>query len=637
MAIKNLTELDFDGIKNNLKLYLQAQEQFQDYDFEASGLSVLTDLLAYNTQYNALLAHMTSNEAFIDSAVKRNSIASIAKTMGYTARSARAASATVSLTITPDTAYTNGALTLSRDLIFSTNLNGKTLNFFPIKDYTATLENRNGTSNFYFEDIVIVEGTRVLNSTIIEDGSTSGPVVMVNDNVDTTTIRCRVQTSTKNTTTETFNVSDNILDVKTTSAIFYVEEGVGGQYQVVFGDGVLGKKLDIGNVVRVDYIATNTTLGNGAKTFRYPTNITGANETTVMTVGTASAGGTAQESIDSIRYNAPRFNATKNRAVTANDYKSLILQNNPNVKSVAVWGGEDNVPPVYGKVFVSLQPIAGLVITQDDKDGIIRDYIEPRSPIAITTEFVDPEYSYIGIAANITYDAKKTTLTAGQLQANTKTTLEGYFDTELNILDRNFYYSKLASQIVSSSVAIVAVNLEIRIQKRLTPAINVPTNYEYQFNNKINPLSITSNFFTAKINNATHIVYVSDVPGEGVTAPLYSGVGRLVLKTVANNTVVNAAAGTVNYDTGTINLASLDIVSLSGTGNVALNINVQPHESAKDIRTEILTRTTVVSTSAVSPTPSKNIILVLDTSVADIPNNILSGVTVTASPKVVDY
>ena len=216
-----------------------------------------------------------------------------------------------------------------------------------------------------------------------------------------------------------------------------------GFYEVIFGDGVIGKKLDLGNIVRLDYIATNGEAANGATSFTAPTNLTGSNETVTLTVVSNSAGGASQESVDSIRFNAPRFNATKNRAVTANDYKSLILTSNSNVKSVSVWGGEDNDPPIYGKVFISLQPKEGLIITQDDKDAIVRDFIEPRQPISIQSEFVDPEFTFIGLKTTVQYDAKKTTLTAGAVENAVAATIENYFNNNLNSLDANFFYSKL--------------------------------------------------------------------------------------------------------------------------------------------------------------------------------------------------
>ena len=637
MATKRLTELDFDGIKNNLKLYLQSQEEFSDYDFEASGLAVLIDLLAYNTHYNAVLAHMTANEAFLDSAVKRNSVASIAKTMGYTARSARAARATINLTIVPDPSYTSGSYTLSRNSIFRTTLNGKTLNFYPSQDYVATRETSNGVTGYFFTGIEIIEGLRVQNSEIIEAGSRSGPILMANPDVDTTTVRCRVQESLTDTNVVTYSYADDILNVTSTSEIFYIEEALNGFYQVAFGDGVIGKQPEVGNVIRLDYIATNAAAGNGATTFTAPSNLTGSGETVTLTVTSNSSGGAAQESVDSIRYNAPRFNATKNRAVTANDYKALIIQNNPNVKSVAVWGGEDNDPPIYGKVFISLQPEEGLIITQDDKDAILRDFIEPRQPVAIVAEFVDPEYTYIGMNANISYDAKKTTLTEGQIKTTVNTEIESYFNSVLNKLDSNFYYSKLAARIVNQSPSFVAVNLELKLQKRVAPTYNTALKYTFNFNNKVNPFALYSNYFTAKIGSASYEVYVADVPNSDVKAPSYNGQGKLVLKTVSRDIIVDANAGTIDYDTGQVILNNLNIVSLSGSSNVNFVISVQPHESAKDIKTEILSRTTETTASAVIPTPSRNIILALDQTSADAPNNVFAGVTITATPKIADY
>lgn len=638
MATKRLTELDFEGIKRNLRLYLQDQEQFQDYDFEASGLSVLIDLLAYNTHYNAVLAHMTANEAFLDSATKRSSVASIAKTMGYTARSARAARATINLTIVPDPSYTSSSFTLLKSSVFTTTLNGKRLNFYPSKDYFINKSLlSDGTEVFYFENVVIVEGTIVNNSELIENTNTQGPVLMANPDVDTTTVRCRIQKSLTDINVVTYNFSDTIIEAGADSEIFFIEEALNGFYQVAFGDGIIGKKLEIGNIVRLDYIATNADLGNGAKVFTPPANLTGVNSTVTLNVVSGSSGGAPQESVDSIRYSAPRFNATKNRAVTANDYKSLILQNNPNIKSVAVWGGENNSPPIYGKVFVSLQAKEGLVVTEDDKTSILRDFIVPRQPVAINTEFVDPEFTYIGLTASVDYDSKRTRLTSGEIEASVLLEINKYFDESLNSLEANFYYSKVASNIVNTSPSIVGVNLALRLQKRLTPTFGRSLKYTFDFNNKINPYAINSNFFTVDINNKTYKVVMADVPDATVVAPAYSGSGKIVLKTVTGAEVVNPNAGTINYDTGKIVLNDLTVVNLLSASST-LNVTATPHETAKDIKTEFLLPVTEIEpgTAAVLPKPSKNIILSLDKTTANVPNNIFAGVSVTANAKVSD-
>jgi hypothetical protein len=638
MAVRKLTELEFEQIKTNLKTFLSDQSQYSDYDFEASGLSVLIDLLAYNTQYNAFLAHMVGNEAFLDSAVKRNSVASIAKTMGYTARSARASAAVVNLTITNIPAsYTNGSFTLTKEKAFTSSSGGRTFKFYPDKDYTVTKTTVSGVDGFYFTNVRMVEGIRVDNSEIVDVNTLSGPVLMANPDVDTTTLTVSVQESIADTSSTTFTFSDNILDVKSTSNVFFVEESLNGQYEVRFGDGVVGKKLSSGNIVRLNYIAASGPAANGIKSFTPPSVFIGSGESISLSLVSESSGGSSQESVDSIRFNAPRFNATKNRAVTTNDYRALILSANPNVKSVAVWGGEDNTPPIYGKVFISLQARPGLVITQDDKDTLLRETIVPRQPVSITAEFVDPEFTYIGLNVGVLYDSKNTTFTEGALQSEVNAELTNYFDTQLNSLDKNFYYSVLSSRIVNLSKSFIAVNLEISLQKRVVPTINSIVRYELPFNNKIQPYSVSSVYFNALINRATYSVYITDVPDEGVIAPAYSGKGVIQLKTSDKNVIVDANAGTIDYDTGLIVLNSLQISSIQGS-TTTLNVSCQPHESSKDIKTDILQRTSDTSETgaAVIAKPSKNYILAQNTSTADIPNNVRAGTKVSLTARVSD-
>jgi len=638
MAVRKLTELEFDQIKNNLKTFLSDQSQYSDYDFEASGLSVLIDLLAYNTQYNAFLAHMVANEAFLDSAVKRNSVASIAKTMGYTARSARASAAVVNLNITNiPSSYTNGSFTLVKEKAFTSSSGGRTFKFYPDKDYTVTKTTVSGVDGFYFTNVRMVEGIRVDNSEIVDVSTLSGPVLMANPDVDTTTLTVSVQESIADTSSTTFTFSDNILDVKNTSNVFFVEESLNGQYEVRFGDGVVGKQLTSGNIVRLNYIAASGPAANGIKSFTPPSVFIGSGESVSLSLVSESSGGSSQESVDSIRFNAPRFNATRNRAVTTNDYKALILSANPNVKSVAVWGGEDNTPPIYGKVFISLQARPGLVITQDDKDTLLRETIVPRQPVSITAEFVDPEFTYIGLNVGVLYDSKNTTFTEGALQSEVNAELTNYFDTQLNSLDKNFYYSVLSSRIVNLSKSFIAVNLELSLQKRIVPSINTIVRYELPFNSKIQPYSVSSVYFNAQINRATYSVYITDVPDEGVIAPLYSGKGVIQLKTSDKNVIVDANAGTIDYDTGLIVLNSLQVSSIQGS-TTTLNVSCQPHESSKDIKTDILQRTSEESATgeAVIAKPSKNYILVQNTSTADIPNNVRAGTKVSLTARVSD-
>ena len=636
MAVKNVTELDFTSIRNNLKTFLKNQDEFADYNFEASGISTLIDLLAYNTHYNAVLAHMVSNEAFLDSAVRRNSVVSIAKTMGYTPRSARSAKATIDLTVVPASTYTSTSLTLPKDKTFQASVDNVARDFVPDKDYTVAKTIVDGVAAFRFTDIVLAEGLRTTTSEVISSQNRSGPVVLENDNVDTTSITVKVQTSTTNATSEVYSLAEDTLNVTSTSKVFYLEERTDGYYQINFGDGVLGKQLEVGNIVIVDYIACNGAAGNGARQFFLPTNLTGLGENTSGSTKSASASGFNKETADSIRFNAPRFNAAKNRVITKGDYESVIKQSNPNIKSVAAWGGEDNIPPIYGKVFISLQPNAGYTITQADKDTISNTTLEPKMPVGLVPEFVDPEFVHIGLNAVVTYDTKLTTLTTGSLGALVTTKIEDYFSTNLNELKKNFYHSKLQNDIAKLSDSIIGVNLEMRLIKKLTPTLGSSARYEPKFNNKIMPNAIRSNFFIANLNGSRSEVFLADKPNPDVTAPVYSGQGVLQLKTKSKGVVVADNIGTVDYDTGVLDIVSLNITEISGVSNDELRVVATPHESSRNISTDILVRTTEEQSYAVFAQPSRNIILNLDDAAEDTVNNIRKGLNVQMVERIVD-
>lgn len=637
MAVKNVTELDFNLIRNNLKQFLQNQEEFIDYDFDASGLGVLVDLLAYNTHYNAVMSHMVSNEAFLDSAVKRNSVVSIAKTMGYVPRSARAAIATLDLTVIPPSSYTSNTLQLEKNKVFQSTINGKSRNFIPMTDYTVIKTVEGDVAAFRFNDIRLIEGVRTSTSEAISESNLSGPVVLENDNVDTTTITVKVQTSVTNLATQTYTLANNVLDVNSDSKVFYLDERTDGYYQISFGDGVLGRKLEVGNVVIVNYVVCNGASGNGARTFNYPAQITGLpGESTTGTVTSVSSGGFARETADSIRFNAPRFNAAKGRVITKTDYESTIKQSNPIIKSVSVWGGEDNIPAIYGKVFISLQPNSGFVITDSDKNTILNGVLEPRMPIGLVPEFVDPDYVHLGLNVSVTYDEKLTTQSSSALRTLIVSRIEDFFDNNVNQLKKNFYFSKLTKEIERVSDSIVATGIEMRLIKKLDPTLGIATRYEPRFNNKIMPLSVRSNYFTVNQNGAVTEVYICDKPNPDVIAPVYSGQGILQLKTKANGTIVASNIGTVDYDTGVMDILSMNISSISGLANTQLRVVTTPHESARNISTDILVRATEEASYAVFAYPARNIILSLDNAAEDVTNNIRRGLNVTMVPRVTD-
>lgn len=627
----NVTELDFDNIKQNLKTFMQSQAEFSDYNFEGSALSVLLDTLAYNTHYNAVLAHLLANESFLDSAIKRTSVVSLAKTLGYTPRSRRCSVATINFTITPSGAYTSSTYTLPRDTVFTTSLDGTTYTFVPSEAVTATLQDVSGTPKFVFSNLKLKEGKRISNSFLITANKELDPVIIPNKDVDTSTLRVRVQTTGSNFNFETYVLHTGILDIDESSKVYFLEETIEGLYSITFGDDVIGKKLTAGNVVIVDYINTNGVTANGAKTFTCSTTLTGGGEIKVPVLIAAASGGQNKESIDSIKINAPKYNSARERGVTASDYKSLILASNENIQSCSVWGGESNDPPVYGKVFISLDPIPGQIITQQDKDNIVSNIIDPRGSIAILPEFVDPEYTFITLKVGVVYNANATSLTSGELSSSVSSAISTFFNTELNILNRNFYFSALHTIIKGVSNSFVSINIIPSLQKRIEILdFDRDVNYTFTFNSRVQPRELHSTWFDYTNNEATNKVKLQDVPNADVVSPEYNGFGTVFLQSDSGSKIRDI--GTIDYSTGKITIIAMRVSALYGNEN-SIRVSIRPHDDVNDILTTTLTRTTPVSTAAVIPTPAKNTVLALDDTVQSALTGARRGLEINMIPK----
>jgi hypothetical protein len=627
----NVTELDFDNIKQNLKTFMQSQAEFSDYNFEGSALSVLLDTLAYNTHYNAVLAHLLANESFLDSAIKRTSVVSLAKTLGYTPRSRRCPVATINFTITPSGAYTSSTYTLPRDTVFTTSLNGTTYTFVPSEAVTATLQDVSGTGKFVFSNLKLKEGKRISNSFLIADEKELDPVIIPNKDVDTSTLRVRVQTSGSNFNVETYVLHTGILDINESSKVYFLEETIEGLYSITFGDDVIGKQLTAGNVVIVDYINTNGVTANGAKTFTCSATLTGGGEIKAYSGNVAASGGQNKESIDSIKINAPKYNSARERGVTASDYKSLILASNENIQSCSVWGGESNDPPIYGKVFISLDPISGQIITQQDKDNIVSNIIDPRGSIAILPEFVDPEYTFITLKVGVVYNVNATSLTSGELSSSVSSAISTFFNTELNILNKNFYFSALHTIIKGVSNSIISINIIPSLQKRIEILdFDRDVNYTFTFNSRVQPRELHSTWFNYTNNDATNKVKLQDVPNADVVSPEYNGFGTVFLQSDSGSKIRDI--GTIDYSTGKITILAMRVSALFGN-ETAIRVSIRPHDDVNDILTTTLTRTAQVSTAAVIPTPSKNTVLALDDTVQSTLTGARTGLQINMIPK----
>jgi hypothetical protein len=558
----NVTELDFDNIKANLKTFLQGQSEFQDYDFEGSAMSVLLDVLAYNTHYNALYNNMAINEMFLDSARKRNNIVSLAKMLGYTPRSATCAKAIVTVNVTGGNAAPSN-LTLPSYSTFTTLIDGKQYNFFNTGSVTV---NRSTTSgNFVFAGVELTEGSPLSYNYTVADGVR---YLIPNSNVDINTLKVRVQQSASSSVYEAWSRSDSVVNADSKTKAYWVKEIDNGLYEVNFGDGNVGRALDNGNVVHFDYFVSSLDAANGATQFTYngATLLSGAQVS--VTTTSAASNGDVPESNDSIRFNAPKFYAAQNRAVTPDDYKALIYANVPEAYSVSVWGGEDNNPPVYGKTYLCIKPKNAPKLTTVEKANIISTVLTNRNVVSVIPEIVDPEYINIALEVNVYYNEQETTKTASEIATLVRQTILAYNDSDLQKFDGIFRFSKLSKLIDETDPAIVSNITNVLLRRNLQPRYNVSAQYMLNLINPIYYSGVAEESFSSTgfyIAGSPDIHYLDD-----------DGVKYIRLyKYGANATriYVDDQLGIIDYAKGIVDIRNLNI---TGLADVDFEISIAP-------------------------------------------------------------
>ena len=566
MANRRITtaELDFDAIKSNLKTYLQGQSEFADYDFEGAGLSVLLDILAYNTHYNALYTNLAVNEMFLDSASKRESVVSIAKTLGYRPRSAVAPTAIIDVRVTSPSS-TPTSLNLPKYTPFSTTISGTTYNFYTTQEYSTSL---NG-SEYLFENVEIKEGTYLQFRYTKASGTR---FIIPNAGCDLSTLTVQVQESSSTGTYDTYVEGTNLLALNSTSKVYFVKEIENELYEVIFGDGTIGAALSNGNVVTLNYLVTNKDAANFASLFTYGgDSLVGG--TVVATTSTPAYGGSEIENIESIRYNAPRHFSTQNRGVTVEDYKSLVTESVSNIEAVSVWGGEDNYPPVYGKVFLSIKPNNATTLTANQKTQIINEVLKPRNVVSITPEIVDPEYIHIAVTTSVYYNPRLTNRNANDIKSIVESTIANYNVTDLEKFDSIFRFSKLSRLIDAAEPSIVSNITKISLHKPVTPVYN--TNAEYSFT-LVNPIYNAGEGVAEDAVSTTPFYIDGDTENEYYMDDDGNGNLRLFYYVSSNvKNYVNNTFGTVNYSTGTVVVPSLNITSL-GVGFTEFKFFIKP-------------------------------------------------------------
>ena len=499
-----VTELDFDQIKNNLKTYLKQQTQFQDYDFDGAGLNILLELLAYNTHYNAYYLNMVANESFLDTAILRDSVVSHAKMLNYVPFSYTAPLAKINVTIDSGTT-TPEELTIPKGYIFLSNLiDGTSYSFVTLDQYTVTKSN----TSFYFEDVQVSEGQLVTyNYTYTELDNPKGLFTINDATVDTNSISVSVSPNSSNTQSSIYSKVTDILEITNTSEVFFLQEGRNGNYEIYFGDDVVGKKLPDGAIVSITYLITKGDIANGADAFIGTQNIGTYSDFTIDVVDIA-AGGSINESVDSIKYSAQAQYATQNRLVTVKDYESYIKSRYPSIDSLSVWGGETETPKVFGKVYIALKPKTNFYISETEKQRIIDEIVNPKAIVSVQAEIRDPQYLYLSVQNTVQYDTKKTSLDEQSLKNAIKQSIIGYKTTYLDKFNSTFVLSKVQDVIDSTSTSIVGSETIVRLQRRFTPKLNESASYTIKYNVPLHRGTITNKLTSTQftVYDATGVV-----------------------------------------------------------------------------------------------------------------------------------
>jgi hypothetical protein len=593
MATKlEISQLDFDGIKDNLKTFLSQQDEFTDYNFEGSGMNILLDILAYNTHYLGYNANMLANEMYLDSADQRSSVVSLAKQVGYTPRSSTSSQATIDVVVNN---ASGASLTMSRGTKFTTTVDGTNYSF--VNNADVSISPQDGV--YKFSNLNIFEGTYLNYKYTANTSDKDQRFIIPNDFVDTGTLTVKVQESSSDSTTNTYKLATGITALDSTSKVYFLQEVENGRYEVYFGDGVLGEAIADGNIVILDYITCNLDEPNGATSFTLSGTVGGFANVTITTIDNA-ANGSGPETIKSIKYNAPRDYTSQDRAVTAEDYKVLVKSLYANAQSVQVYGGEDAAVPDYGKVYISIKAKSGSNLTEVTKESLVKS-LKSYAVASVTPVIIDPETTFINLTTTFKYDSSLTTKDVSTLQTNVLNAISNYNIDTLENFTGMFRYSAVGQVIDGADTSILSNITKVKLYKNITPTLNSGLKYTLSFNNAFfNPHSghnsaaggiVTSTGFKINNDNSTNEHFLDD-NGEGVIRVYYlNGTVRVY---------TDATYGTIDYATGEIILNSANITSISnvdGAASTRIRVTVQPDSNdVVPVRNQVLSIDTANST-----------------------------------------
>ena len=587
MPLVNFSNLDFDQVKTTLTDYIQSNSNFTDYDFQGSNLSTIIDLLAYNTYITSYNANMVANEVFLDSATLRENVVSLARNIGYVPKSKTASRATISFTVdTTNVSPVPASLTLKAGPVAgSSGTFGNSSAIFSILE-DITVPVYNGIA--VFNDITVYEGTLLTSNFVFSTRNVNQKFILPNAGVDTNLITVKVKNNESSTASTVYKLQDSLFDINSTSNVYYIQEVEDERYQIFFGDGIFGKALEDNNFISVNYIVTNGDSANGINSFtfsgrityiRNAQNYTVTSGVSLITTETISSGGEVIESVDSVKKFAPRIYASQNRCLTANDYETLIPSRiYPETESISVFGGEELIPPQYGKVFISIKPKSGDFLPNLTKENI-KLKLKKYAVAGIIPEILDLKYLFLEVNSKIYYNtnfAPSAEYVSTVIQNNTNKYAES---SEMNKYGARFKYSKFLKVIDDSSDAVTSNITTVNMRRDLRVAVNTWAEYSIGFGNEFHIKSMDGyNIKTSafKVNGIAGDVYLSDIPNTNRLT------GSIFLFTVPNinsttPTIVRRNVGTINYKGGVISLNPINIQSgMIRDGQTIIEIGVPP-------------------------------------------------------------
>ena len=591
----NITDLEFGDIKANLIQFLKGQDKFQDYDFEGSGMSVLIDLLAYNTHYMGYYANMLGNEMFLDSSSLRESVVSHAKLLNVHPISKKAAKAKIDIILTPSDNPVS--LTIEKNTKFLSSIDGKTYTF--VTNETTSIP-RSLTGTYSVMGLELIEGTILNKSYTVNGADTTQRFIIPNANIDTSTITVSVQKSSSNS--EVYSYQDgNSLDItmiKGKDRVFFLQEVEGGKYEITFGDDVIGQALNDGNIIFIEYITTNGSDANFASSFISVGKIAGlASDEYILSTNESASGGSDKQSITSLQYQAPKLYQAQGRAITKSDYKAIVLQQRPDVESIIVYGGEEAEEVQYGRVFIAVKLTGHNLLSTAAKQSIKESILRKVNVVTVEPMIVDPMFFYLIIESTVNYDPLTNLTDEDTLKTNISTNIKKYLTENLEKFNQKFRYSQLVQDIDNTDISIRNNKTSIKYQQRIRPNIFfTPQTYILYFNNKLEKGSISSSSFTTANGNTYSLIDDSEqnIKAARTTNGIVDSPREYMIQ---SDGATNQ--GTIDYDTGKITLNGLNVFSIID-GTDAIKFNVAPEINNSDItplREQILTYDTTDSSA----------------------------------------